>query len=76
MQALPLIIQGVEAAISAAPAIESVVTAAKDWITSLASNGVITIAEQNRVHAHVDAYAAAVRSGIVPPEFTVEPDPA
>lgn len=74
--ALALVIQGIQAAIAAAPQIEAVVTAGKDYITALFSAGAITADQQNAVHAHVDAVAAAVASGQTPPEFVVAPDPA
>lgn len=70
-----LVVQGIQAAIAAAPQIEAVATSAKNFITTLFENGVITAAQQNAVHAHVDAVAAAVANGQTPPEFVVAPDP-
>jgi hypothetical protein len=72
---LMLIVQGVGAAISAAPQIEAVVVSAKNFITSLFEGGVITIDQQAAVHSHIDALVAAANSGTVPPEFQVGADP-
>jgi len=72
---LLLIVQGIQAAISAAPEVESVVENAKTWVSSLFSSGVITIAQQNAVNAQIDAIVAAFAGGTTPPEFQVQPDP-
>jgi hypothetical protein len=74
-ETIQLIIQGIEAAISAAPQFEEVVTKAKEFISSLTSAGLITKAVQDALHARVDIVCAAALAGDVPPEFTVEPDP-
>ncbi len=73
---LPLIIQGILAAIQAAPGVIDVVNKAKDFITSLTGAKLITVEQQNALHAYVDAHAALVAAGITPPAWTVEPDPA
>lgn len=73
--ALPLVIQGITAVISAAPQIEAAVESAKNYITSLFEQGLITVDQQNAVHAHVDAVAVAVASGTPLPEWVVAPDP-
>ena len=72
---LLLIVQGIEAAIAAAPEIVDLIEKAKAFITSLSDAGLITKATQDALHAHVDARCAAAIAGTVPPEFTVEPDP-
>jgi hypothetical protein len=73
--AIPLIIQGVQLAIAAAPQVEAIAKSAKDFFSSLFSAGLISKATQDALHAHVDACQAAALSGTVPPEFTVEADP-
>jgi predicted RNA-binding protein associated with RNAse of E/G family len=72
---LLLIIQGVQAAIAAAPQVVDLVVKAKDFIASLFSAGLITKEQQDRIHAHVDAVCAAALAGQELPEWTVEPDP-
>lgn len=72
---LALIVQGIQVGIAAAPQIKNVVVKGKDFITSLFEGGVITKAQQDAVHSHVDAVAAAVKGGNLPPEWSVEPDP-
>jgi len=72
---LALIIQGIQAGIAAAPQIEAVAIKGKEFITSLFEGGVITKAQQDATHAHIDAVAAAVKSGGLPPEWSVEADP-
>lgn len=70
------IIALIQAVVTAAPQIEGVVSDLKNYISSLATRGLISTAQQNAVHAYVDAVAAAAASGNTPPEFTVEADPA
>lgn len=71
---LLLVIQGIEAAIAAAPQVIDVVEKGKALITSLFEAGAITIDQQNATHAHVDAVQAAVLAGYVPPSWQVESD--
>ena len=73
---IALIIQGIQAAIAAAPQIIEVVTAAKNFISSLTSAKAISVQQQNLIHAHIDAYAALVAQGIIPQAWQVQPDPA
>lgn len=68
--------QGIQALIGAAPEIEKIVAAAKAFIAGLFGAGAITIAEQNALHLQIDTWAAMWASGITPPAWTVEPDPA
>jgi hypothetical protein len=70
-----LIIQGVLAAIQAAPQVIEVVTSAKNFIASLVGAKVISVAQQDAVHAFADAQEKLLESGYVPPAWTVEPDP-
>ena len=70
-----LIVQGIQAAIAAAPEIASIMTAAKDFVSSLFGAGVITAAQQDALHAHIDDLVFALLNGNEPPEFTIEPDP-
>jgi hypothetical protein len=69
------LISVVQMAISAAPTVEDIAVKAKAFVTSLFKAGVITKDQQDSVHAHVDAYAAALLAGTPPPEYLVEPDP-
>lgn len=70
-----LIVQGIQAAIAAAPGVIAVVEKGKDLISALFTAGKITKEQQDALHARIDADAALAASGIVPPEFQVEPDP-
>ncbi len=73
---LALIVQGLQAAIEAAPQIASVVAKAKDLISELFAAGVITAQQQADVHQHVDATCAAALAGRPSPAWQVQPDPA
>ena len=73
---LALIMQGLQAAITAAPAVTELVTKAKDFISTLFSKGLISKAQQDALHAHVDSVAAMAKEGIIPPHWQVEADPA
>jgi hypothetical protein len=75
LEALPLILQGFQAAITAAPEVAALVVKAKDYITTLFEAGLISKAVQDQCHAHVDAICEAVLAGRIPPELTIEPDP-
>lgn len=77
MAAIPLILQGILAAIQAAPKVAEVVTSAKQLITALFNAGVISKEVQDALHSYVDAHAALVAQGIVIPNqgWSVEPDP-
>lgn len=72
---LLLIIQGIEAAIAAAPKLIAVAQKGKELITTLFEGGAMTVEQQNSTHAHIDAVQAAVLAGNVPPAWTVEADP-
>lgn len=74
--AIPLILAGIQAALAIAPQVEEVVLGAKQLIAGLFKAGVISKDQQDALHAWVDAQAALARLGIVPPAWTVEPDPA
>jgi hypothetical protein len=69
------ILEGIKAAITAAPLAIEVVEKAKALISSLFTAKVITAEQQNALHLEVDAYAAMVAAGIVPLAWQVEPDP-
>jgi predicted RNA-binding protein associated with RNAse of E/G family len=69
------IIQLIQAGIAIAPDVQRFILESKEFISALFGSGLITKAQQDRVHAHVDLLAAAVSGGQIPPEFTVEPDP-
>lgn len=71
-----LIIQGIQAALTAAPQIEALAEEARKWLAALFEAGVITAEVQNQLDAHVTEVVKAVLEGNPPPEFTVEPDPS
>lgn len=72
---LLLIIQGIQAAISAAPAVADIVVKAKDLIASLFGAKLISKEQQDAVHAHIDSLSALAKLGIIPDHWKVEPDP-
>ena len=74
--ALPVILQGILAAIQAAPQVVEVITSAKNLISSLVTAKVIPTAQQDVLHAWVDNQAALAVAGIVLPSWQVQPDPA
>jgi hypothetical protein len=71
---LPIILAGIQAAISAAPQVAEVIAAAKNLLTSLFGAGVISKEQQDALHQWVDSHAALVQQGIEPPSWSVEPD--
>lgn len=70
-----LIVQGIQAAIQAAPQVEAIVAQAKQFISSLFTAGLITQAQQDSIHSFVDATCAAALAGQEPPQWQVEADP-
>ena len=70
-----LVVQGIQAAVAAAPQVAEIVTKAKDFIASLFGAGLITKAQQDAMAAHVDAVCEAALNGQEPPQWLVEPDP-
>lgn len=73
--AIIALISGFQAVISAAPGVIAIVQQSKDYITSLFKAGKITKEQQDAVHRHIDSIAGLVAAGIVPPAWTVEPNP-
>lgn len=73
--AILALIEGLNAAISAAPKIADIVVKAKDLVASLFAAGVISKDKQDAIHLAIDARAALAAAGIVDPAWTVEPDP-
>lgn len=71
--AVILAIQGIQAAISLAPDIEQVITSAKNLISGLVTKGVISVDQQNALHAWCDNQAALAKAGIVPASWQVQP---
>lgn len=75
--AIPIILQGILAAINAAPQVLEVISSAKQLIDSLVTGKVISTEQQTALRAYVDAHAALLASGITVPSsaWAVEPDP-
>lgn len=71
-----LVLQGIQAAIEAAPQIEAIAIKGKEMINTLFTNNLITAEVQAAARAHVDAIQEAALRGEVPPHWTVEADPA
>lgn len=72
---IALILQGILAAISAAPGVIALVQKAKDLISALFGANLITKAQQDALHARIDAHALMVNAGLIEPWWQVEPDP-
>lgn len=72
---LGLIVQGIMAAVAAAPTVVEVVTKAKDVITALFTAKQITKAQQDAIHQQVDAICALAEAGALPGYWRVEADP-
>ena len=75
MPAIPLILSGIQAAITLAPGAIQIVESAKAMIEGLFRAGAISAEDQDRLFAHVDAVAAAALAGEVPPAWQVQADP-
>lgn len=69
------VLQGIQAAINAWPQVQGIITSAKAMITALFEGKVISAEDQNALHAWVDAIAYMSQKGLIPPAWTVEPDP-
>ena len=69
------VIQLIQAMLTAAPKVAELVKQGKDLISALFTNKLISKEEQDAMHAWVDGLAAMHAAGIVPPHWTVEPDP-
>lgn len=72
---ITLFLNGLMAALSAAPKVAELYVKAKDMIAALFSAGLISKEKQDAQWAYVDAIKAMVDAGIVPPHWTQEPDP-
>ena len=70
-----IILQLIQAVLVAAPQAVELVAKAKDLITALFTAKVITKAQQDAMHLHIDALAALNAAGIIPPAWQVDPDP-
>lgn len=75
MDVVTSIISAIQLAIAAAPKAIKLYEDSKAYISALFKAGVISKADQDALHAHVDAIQAAVDAGEVPPSWTVEKDP-
>ena len=72
---IPLILQGVQAAIAAAPTAIDIIVKAKALIASLFTAGLITKDQQDTTHAHLDSIQAMALSGLFPAWWQVQPTP-
>jgi len=73
---LPQILQGIQIAINAAPTVASLVNTAKAWFDALFEGGLVTVEQQAALHQYVDGVVALAKSGVIPPHWQVESDPA
>lgn len=73
--AVALAIQAFTALMAAAPQVAAILEQAKNFFTGLFAAGLITKAQQDAVHAHLDSVWAMLQSGITLDHWKVEPDP-
>lgn len=73
--AITLFLNGLMAALSAAPKVAELYVKAKDMVAALFAKDLISKEKQDAQWAYIDAIKAMVDAGIVPPHFQVEPDP-
>ena len=76
MDLVTTIISAIQLAVAAAPEIANLYAKAKDFVTALFEAAVISKADQDAMHNHIDALQAAALAGTVPPAWSVEPDPS
>lgn len=74
--AILLIIQGVQAALAAAPQAIAVAEKAKELIDALFGAKLITAEQQQATKSHIDSIVAMAQAGIIPSHWLVRPDPA
>lgn len=72
---IPVIIQGIQIAITNAPKFIEAMASVRNMIAGWFGSGVITKEQQDACFAYVDGVVAMTKAGIVPPHWTVEPDP-
>ena len=65
----------IEAALAGAPKAIELISQLKSFVSALFTAGLINKAEQDAIHAYVDARAAMAAAGITPDHWKVEPDP-
>lgn len=73
---IPLILAGIQAALSAAPKVAEIAKAAKELVSALFTAKVITKEQQDALMRWVDVQAELAGLGIYPESWGVEPDPA
>lgn len=70
-----LILNGLTAAIQAAPQVVEIVEKGKALFGALVSADIITKEQQDHLHKRVDLITEAAKRGEKPPAWDVEPDP-
>lgn len=70
-----IVLNGLTAALTAAPAVTALVEKAKEFFTAMTSEGLITKEQQDALHARVDSIVDAALNNQLPPHWLVEPDP-
>lgn len=69
-----IIFQAIQAAITEAPEIAAIVTKGKEFISSLTAGGIISVQQQNDLHARIDAHCEAVLKGEYAPWWNDQPE--
>jgi hypothetical protein len=70
-----IVLNGLTAALTAAPQVTILVQKAKDFFTTMAGEGLITKDQQDALHNRVDQIVEAAAEGRLPAAWSVEPDP-
>lgn len=70
-----LVLNGLTAALTAAPQVEELIIKAKDFFTSMFNADLISAEQQDALHTRVDQITDAALKNQLPPAWSVEPDP-
>lgn len=69
------VLNGIQAAISAWPQVQGIITSGKLMFTALFEGKVISVEDQAAVHAYLDGLSLMAKQGLIPPALQVDPDP-
>lgn len=70
-----LIIQGVMAAVAAAPRAVALANSAREFVSQMFQEGLVSKEVQDATFQYCESISAAAKAGIIPPSFQVQPDP-
>lgn len=70
-----IVLNGLTAALTAAPQVTALAEKAKDFFKSMTGGGLISSEQQDALDARVDQIVESALLGKLPPQWSVEPDP-